>query len=177
MYILTLSSIFIILYIIRRIFNNVCHTSSKNIFSKIEELCSNSNKTKIGHMTMQMGNVKSTNLDLNLDTSATFHRNGAKFSSFRKKPTSSRSFRNRVSRSLYNSTASSSVPASMTSDSAKPSDSTTAAEQHNMISSASLPVFTSPASTPGYSSSKHPAHMPSISATPVKNKSKYCRIL
>jgi len=118
----------------------------------------------------------SQNLDLNLDTSTAFHRNGAKFSSFRKKPTSSRSFRNRVSRSLYNSTASGSVPASMTSDSVKPSDSATSTDQHNMISSASLPVFTSPASTPGYSS-KHPAHTPSMSATPVKNKSKYCRIL
>ncbi|XP_022172557.1 cGMP-specific 3',5'-cyclic phosphodiesterase isoform X1 [Myzus persicae] len=146
------------------------HKSTKDIEFTVTTLNTTQNCTK-------KSNTKS--LDLNLDTSAALHRNGAKFSSFRKKPTSSRSFRNRVSRSLYNSTASSGGSASMTSDSAKTSDAAATADQHNMISSASLPVFTSPASTPGYSSSggKQPTHTPSMSATPVKNKSKYCRIL
>lgn len=108
-------------------------------------------------------------LDLNLQDSSSFHRNGAKFSSFRKKPTSSRSFRNRVSRSLYNSTASSG-PASVGDASQVPT------VDQQMISSTSLPVFISPATTPGYN--KQPTHTTPLSASaPVKNKSKYCRIL
>ncbi|XP_025415824.1 cGMP-specific 3',5'-cyclic phosphodiesterase isoform X1 [Sipha flava] len=134
--------------------------STKDIEFTITTLNTTQNSTK-------KSNTKS--LDLNLQDSSSFHRNGAKFSSFRKKPTSSRSFRNRVSRSLYNSTASSGS-ASVSDASQVPT------VDQQMISSTSLPVFTSPATTPGYNN--QPAHNTSLSSTtPVKNKSKYCRIL
>ncbi|XP_050437389.1 cGMP-specific 3',5'-cyclic phosphodiesterase isoform X1 [Adelges cooleyi] len=147
--------------------------STKDIEFTVTTLNKTQNSTK-------KANTKS--LDLNIDTT-TFQRNGAKFSSYRKKPTTSRSFRNRVSRSLYNSSGggggggggdTGGGGGSTLEPSADSGHTPVADGRPQMISSASLPAFTSPASTPGYT--KPPASTP-VTATPVKNKNKYCQVL